>query len=342
MDNKQQIFHIYKITNNVNGKIYIGQTSKTIEWRFKGHVYNAKCGGQNYFYTAIRKYDKENFSIESLCSCQSKKNADRLEVMFIKKFDSMNPKIGYNMTVGGEGGLQTQEVRDKIALTKSGMDLRHTPEAKEKISAAMKIIAQSEEFKQRSSLSGKKNKGRKMTPEQCLKISKGIQAISQTEEFKAKARYARSQVKNPKGPPKRNIPHNRIGCYKICIKTGEVLFRYKSYLEAHKDGFLKVDRFINNKEDKFHKGYFWAKEGELNEFDLLAEQKLLAFKFNRRSEITLLKRTPILIHLNNENVKIVKDVRELKNFLELEGNCGTFLKNIRNNEKIKGYNCNFI
>lgn len=217
MDNKQQIFHIYKITNNVNGKIYIGQTSKTIKWRFSGHLSNAKAGGKNYFYTAIRKYGKENFSIESLCVCHSKKNADKLEIMFIKKFDSMNPDIGYNMAPGGDGGFQCSEVMKRAQSFRTPESYKHKPETKVKISTTMKIIGQTEEFKKTRAKSGLKLKGRKQSPEQVAKMKERLSKISQTEEFKARMRHARSQVKNPKGPPKGNIPHNRIGDRKSVV-----------------------------------------------------------------------------------------------------------------------------
>jgi group I intron endonuclease len=110
----------------VNGKIYIGQTSYTVEKRFKTHLFNAEKGSHFAIYRAIRKYGKENFSVESLCSCHYKKNVDRLEIMLIKKFDSMNTKFGYNMVSGGQGGVPNQEVRDKISKFFKGK--KHSPE----------------------------------------------------------------------------------------------------------------------------------------------------------------------------------------------------------------------
>ena len=56
--------YIYKITNTINNKIYIGQTSKTIEERFKAHISKAKQHINRYLYDAMNHYGYENFIIE--------------------------------------------------------------------------------------------------------------------------------------------------------------------------------------------------------------------------------------------------------------------------------------
>lgn len=86
---------IYKITNKVNGKFYIGKTSKSAEERFRRHFYNHKT--QNtYLYKSMRKYGFENFEIEML---ESTNQLDEQERFWIAKL-----KPHYNMTSGGEGG----------------------------------------------------------------------------------------------------------------------------------------------------------------------------------------------------------------------------------------------
>lgn len=102
-------FTIYKITNQVNGKIYIGQTIKSCYKRFREHIYTAnylnerKIKNLPYFYKAIIKYGEMSFVVEPLCSCVSKTDVDFMENKFIVELDSINPKIGYNSTLGGEG-----------------------------------------------------------------------------------------------------------------------------------------------------------------------------------------------------------------------------------------------
>lgn len=87
---------IYKITNLLNQKFYIGKTSKTVEERFIGHCYDVKYGSQTHFHKAIRKFGKENFKLEII---EETDNADEREIFWISE---LNPE--YNSTKGGEGG----------------------------------------------------------------------------------------------------------------------------------------------------------------------------------------------------------------------------------------------
>lgn len=94
---------IYKITNVLTGKIYIGQTAGTIEHRFKEHKRNAKNGVPYYLYKAMRKYGEENFEIQELKHCDDSE-LNKKERYWISLLDSCNN--GYNMTLGGEGRLK--------------------------------------------------------------------------------------------------------------------------------------------------------------------------------------------------------------------------------------------
>ena len=93
---------IYKITNKINNKIYIGQ-SVNIEQRFYTHCSDAlNKADNNYFHNAIRKYGKENFYIEIIEECPEEELNDR-EIYWINKYNSTDTSIGYNSTLGGEG-----------------------------------------------------------------------------------------------------------------------------------------------------------------------------------------------------------------------------------------------
>ena len=92
--------YIYQITNNINGKIYIGKTERTIEERFKEHCYDAfkRKSEQRPLYFAMRKYGIDNFSISLL---EETNNPEEREIYWIEQKRSY--KYGYNATKGGDG-----------------------------------------------------------------------------------------------------------------------------------------------------------------------------------------------------------------------------------------------
>lgn len=97
---------IYKVTNLINNKVYIGQTKYTAEWRWQTHLRDAfNIDSENYnviFHKAIRKYGIENFKVEEIEQCTTKCLSTK-EQYWISYYDSFNKDKGYNMTLGGEG-----------------------------------------------------------------------------------------------------------------------------------------------------------------------------------------------------------------------------------------------
>ena len=94
--------YIYKITNNLNGKIYIGKTLKTPEKRWREHVHDSKSSecANRPLYKAFQKYGIENFSLETIEQCSSEEVNEK-EKYWIEYFGSF--KNGYNATLGGDG-----------------------------------------------------------------------------------------------------------------------------------------------------------------------------------------------------------------------------------------------
>ena len=92
--------YIYKIINNVNQKIYIGKTTRTIEERFKEHCkdYKKRDLEKRPLYRAMKKYGIENFSIELV---EETDNPEEREKYLIEYYGSF--KNGYNATIGGDG-----------------------------------------------------------------------------------------------------------------------------------------------------------------------------------------------------------------------------------------------
>lgn len=91
---------IYKITNDINDKVYIGQTSLTVEHRFKEHLIKAHgLERQNLpLYNAMRKYGVEHFQVETI---EETDNLNEREKYWIAQYNSY--ENGYNATIGGEG-----------------------------------------------------------------------------------------------------------------------------------------------------------------------------------------------------------------------------------------------
>ena len=94
--------YIYKITNQINKKIYIGKTLETIEERWRQHIKDSKRARieKRPLYSAFNKYGIDNFTIEIVEEC-SVKEIDERERYWIEYFRSF--KEGYNATLGGDG-----------------------------------------------------------------------------------------------------------------------------------------------------------------------------------------------------------------------------------------------
>ena len=87
---------IYKITNKINGKVYIGKTSKGIEYRWKRHCTSGQCSRMK---AAIDKYGIEAFTIEVIDSSNDLHMLNELECYWIAFYDSTNKE--YNVLKGG-------------------------------------------------------------------------------------------------------------------------------------------------------------------------------------------------------------------------------------------------
>ncbi len=112
---------IYLIHNSINEKIYVGQTSKSLQHRWNVHVYNATWGTSYRFSKAIRKYGKDAFFIEAVAGCTEQRKADDLEKLWIVALRTYDPQFGYNGTFGGESGLlATEETKKKLSQGKLG------------------------------------------------------------------------------------------------------------------------------------------------------------------------------------------------------------------------------
>ena len=133
---------IYRITNQVNGKVYIGKTTLTAQARWKRHVFLARFErGCPYLGAAIRAHGIEGFKVDVLYHAKTAHELNMMERFFIVLHQSHLRDNGYNLTLGGDGGIlcHTQATKDKIASGRQGVNhpmygRHHSEEAKRAIS----------------------------------------------------------------------------------------------------------------------------------------------------------------------------------------------------------------
>lgn len=132
---------IYKITNLVNDKVYVGQTSHSLDKRWSEHLRDIKreSSESRTLCRAIRKYGPESFKKEIIETTELT-NLNERERFWIKKLNSLsfNSGFGYNMTIGGEGirgRVQSQEEKAKRAKSMTG--LKRNQEFKDGMSLKM-------------------------------------------------------------------------------------------------------------------------------------------------------------------------------------------------------------
>jgi len=141
-------YKIYKCTNNINEKVYIGYTHKSLEKRMIEHRSCSKNGSYYLLHKALQKYGEDNFSWEIIFESKDKEHVlGKMESYFIKEHNSyFETGYGYNMTHGGQGGMtdkkHTTETKEKLKIARSKrvvepmLGKKHSDEAKEKMKLA--------------------------------------------------------------------------------------------------------------------------------------------------------------------------------------------------------------
>lgn len=159
LDSAGVIFNmvIYKTTNLINGKTYIGQTTK------QGRTLDLYLGSGVYLIRSIKKYGRENFEKEIIFNCENKEQMDRMEHLFICLL-----KPDYNIAPGGRSNIGcrykkkpfTEEHKRKLSEAKVGKKLgeKLSKEHCELISKGKKGKKFSEQHKINLSIAAKRRK----------------------------------------------------------------------------------------------------------------------------------------------------------------------------------------
>jgi len=174
---------VYLVTNQANGKQYVGFTSQRPEKRWYGHKWSAKSGSPFRFHAAIREFGVESFTFKVLIRCGSPEVAVRIEAFWIEKLDTV--ANGYN-TFATSG------------RTPNGY--RHGQETIDKMKAAAK--------------------GRCPSPE-ALRRAKEVMALGMSPEWKAniKASQIKRRAENPVTEEFRS--RCRVAKLKVCAEERE-------------------------------------------------------------------------------------------------------------------------
>jgi group I intron endonuclease len=207
---------IYKITNVVNTKMIIGQSSNIYTRWNEYKRYARKNKHWNYrFQNDWNNYGEENFCFEIILECPLEKLNEE-EVRLIEEYHSLDKNIGYNIERGGDRHGVSEETRRKISLSKMGAKnpnygkklseetkkkmvegrawYKHSKETKQKISEKNigKVISEKQKQQLREF-----NLGKKLSEETKIKISLKNKGKKRSEATIQKMREANMGTKNP-------------------------------------------------------------------------------------------------------------------------------------------------
>lgn len=223
---------IYKATNNVNGKVYVGKTTIGLSKRIGVHIHDAEI--QKYgsiFHRALIKYGPQNFSWFVLEHCQSEHALNLAEEWYIKKyktFTGFNDCKGYNLTLGGDGVSwyrHSEDIRRKISRANSGK--KRTKEHSRKLAVANRGKVISKESRLKMSIA---RKGIKFSEEHRRKISESKKGVKR-KPFTEEARMNMSLSK--KG--KRNAGNEKIYVISFPAGTDFVVKGLNNFCRKYKD-----------------------------------------------------------------------------------------------------------
>lgn len=110
---------IYKATNTNNGKVYIGQTTASMEYRMNQHRNNAMNNHRyhTYFHNAIRKHGFEAFTFEIIDTATNIDELNKKEQFWIAYYKSTDRQLGYNLDSGGRNCQKSESTKRKIGDT---------------------------------------------------------------------------------------------------------------------------------------------------------------------------------------------------------------------------------
>lgn len=229
------MYSIYKITNEINEKVYIGQTAFGIEKRFKEHIKKAQSLAYVHrpLYNAMNKYGIDKFHIELVEDGLTKEEANRQEKYWIAQYDSFKGD-GYNATIGGDdGGTHSMLV---CQIDMNTLEILHTYDSTRDAARTF----------------GKNNAPINRV---CLRKSKSVYGFywCYLDEYEDFLKYIKNEIKKEEEKDK----PSKVEQYDLT--NNKTIRTYKSAWEAEKDMNIKhghIKRVCNGERKSCH-GYGW-------------------------------------------------------------------------------------
>lgn len=257
--------YIYKITNLINGKIYIGQRQSKKLPEFDVYYY----GSGTQIIRAIKKYGKENFKKDILEVCNIEELSGK-EIHYISINNSDNRLLGYNITKGGEGFVfspdRQKEISEAIKVKITG--IKRTLEQKERQRERMlKLCSQTNYVHTRTGYAMNEEK-RKFYSD----LFKGKKRPETSVEWRANLSKALQGKKHP---------HQNVSIAKIDKETFKILKIYNSLQDAENENSAFVSCYrIAKRKSGTAGGFIWRyvkdlTDNELEDQILYSDHKLI-------------------------------------------------------------------
>jgi group I intron endonuclease len=249
--------YLYKITNTLNNKVYIGQSNKETE-RWRQHKYYSKLENPvQYISRAMKKYGVDNFTYEVIAQCLSQKDADETEIELIKQYDSQNKEFGYNVAPGGDhswnaglpkeqqpmyGKKQSEHQKQRMSEVHSGKIVIISEETKQKISKS--LIGHSVSDKVLLALDDY-NKNRTFTEETRIKMSESQTGRVHSEITKSKMSSTRKGKYTGENSSQSKINWNTVTSIRVEYSLGNI--SQAKLAKKYKVSATLISLIVNNK-----------------------------------------------------------------------------------------------
>lgn len=236
---------IYKITNIVNGKIYIGK-SQNIEKRFKAHIndLNRNCNHNPHFQNAWNKYGKDNFKFEIIhtLNIYNEEKISELEIYYISKYNSTDTNFGYNFQCGGQGAKLSERQKEFIRENSKFKNASLTKEQVIEIKLALYCLMDRKELARMYNVD--------------ISVIKGIAEIRNyyyvCEELNDKIKNLKQKLINERNKEVINLYKNGYRIIDICKKLDlsdstveHILYDRKLHINHKTQAKLKYENIYN-------------------------------------------------------------------------------------------------